>query len=70
MEYRNHIRDKSLFAKLKAEHKSLWCTSLYRLSLAKHFQDNVLWFPHNIDFRGRCYPIPPLLNHMGADLAR
>ena len=55
---------------MKSEQYSLWCTSLYRLSLAKHFQDNVLWFPHNIDFRGRCYPLPPLLNHMGADLAR
>ena len=70
VEYRNYHRDKSMFAKVKSEAYSLWCTSLYRLSLAKHFEDNVLWFPHNIDFRGRCYPIPPLLNHMGADLAR
>ncbi len=23
-----------------------------------------------MDFRGRVYPIPPHLNHMGADLAR
>lgn len=29
-----------------------------------------IYFPHNMDFRGRLYPIPPHLNHMGADLAR
>ena len=31
---------------------------------------NKLYFPHNMDFRGRVYPIPPHLNHMGADLNR
>lgn len=30
----------------------------------------VFWLPHNIDFRGRVYPIPPHLNHLGSDLAR
>jgi len=29
-----------------------------------------LYFPHNMDFRGRVYPIPPHLNHMGADINR
>jgi DNA-directed RNA polymerase len=28
------------------------------------------YFPHNLDFRGRVYPIPPHLNHIGNDLAR
>ena len=40
------------------------------LSIANHFKEKVLWFPHNMDFRGRVYPIPPYLNHMGSDLAR
>lgn len=26
--------------------------------------------PHNLDFRGRAYPIPPHLNHVGDDLSR
>ena len=26
--------------------------------------------PHNLDFRGRAYPIPPHLSHIGDDLAR
>lgn len=43
---------------------------MYRLSIANHFKDQVLWFPHNMDFRGRVYPLPPYFNHMGADLAR
>ncbi len=29
-----------------------------------------IYFPHNIDFRGRAYPISSHLNHMGADLTR
>lgn len=34
------------------------------------FRDKVFWLPHNMDFRGRVYPLPPHLNHLGADLAR
>merc|ERR1719233_2184015 len=48
----------------------LWCDMVYRLSLAQHFKDDVLWFPLNMDFRGRVYPIPSYLNHIGADLPR
>ena len=29
-----------------------------------------LYFPHNLDFRGRAYPIPPNLNHLGNDVSR
>lgn len=29
-----------------------------------------LYFPHQVDFRGRCYPVPPSLNHQGDDLCR
>ena len=28
------------------------------------------YFPHSLDFRGRAYPIPPHLNHVGSDLCR
>ncbi|XP_046738302.1 DNA-directed RNA polymerase, mitochondrial [Diprion similis] len=49
---------------------SLWCDTLYKLSLANHFRDEVFWLPHNLDFRGRVYPIPPHLHHLGSDLAR
>lgn len=58
------------FNKKRKETNSLFATVLYRLSLASHFRDDVLWFPHNFDFRGRVYPVPPHLNHMGDDLCR
>jgi DNA-directed RNA polymerase len=56
--------------KAKAESHSLYCSSLYKLSLAQHFRNDVLWYPLNMDFRGRVYPCPPHLNHMGNDLTR
>ncbi|XP_063146965.1 DNA-directed RNA polymerase, mitochondrial [Candoia aspera] len=43
---------------------------LYKLSLAKHMKDDVFWFPHNLDFRGRTYPCPPHFNHLGSDFTR
>ncbi|XP_066139814.1 DNA-directed RNA polymerase, mitochondrial [Euwallacea fornicatus] len=65
------------FYKLKLQHRrkqaemfSLWCDCLYRLSLANHFRNDIFWLPHNMDFRGRVYPVPPHLNHLGSDLAR
>ena len=29
-----------------------------------------MYFPHSVDFRGRAYPVPPYLNHLGADHCR
>ncbi|XP_043196144.1 DNA-directed RNA polymerase, mitochondrial-like [Amphibalanus amphitrite] len=54
----------------KAEQFGLWCDALYKLSLANHFRDRVLWLPHTVDFRGRAYPCPPHLSHLGSDLSR
>ena len=34
------------------------------------FDRQVIYFPMNLDFRGRVYPIPPHLNHLGNDLCR
>ncbi|XP_063699964.1 DNA-directed RNA polymerase, mitochondrial isoform X2 [Culicoides brevitarsis] len=65
-----HFKDKMMFKRRQAEMYSLWCDALYRLSLANHFRKKVFWLPHNLDFRGRAYSIPPHLNHLGSDLAR
>jgi len=35
-----------------------------------HENDANLYFPHNMDFRGRVYPVPPHFNHMSSDFAR
>lgn len=64
------FREKLQHSQKQAEMYSLWCDCLYRLSLANHFRERVFWLPHNMDFRGRVYPLPPHLNHLGSDLAR
>ncbi|XP_034243849.1 DNA-directed RNA polymerase, mitochondrial [Thrips palmi] len=49
---------------------SQWCDTLYKLCIANDFRDRVFWLPHNMDFRGRVYPVCPHLQHMSNDLAR
>lgn len=46
------------------------CFQNFQLEVARTFSEERLYFPHNIDFRGRAYPLPPYLNHMGADNVR
>lgn len=42
-----------------------------KLQVAESFVNApALYFPHNVDFRGRAYPIPPHLNHIGDDVCR
>ncbi|KAF7631131.1 DNA-directed RNA polymerase [Meloidogyne graminicola] len=60
----------AIMTKIKNEQKSLWCWLNYRLVLAQHYVNQDIYFPHNLDFRGRCYPISPQINHMGDDLNR
>ena len=39
--------------------------------IAKEFRDEpALYFPHNLDFRGRAYPMHGNLNHLGSDVSR
>ncbi|XP_040273449.1 DNA-directed RNA polymerase, mitochondrial [Bufo bufo] len=56
--------------KKAAEMFSLRMDSLYKLSIANHLRDQIFWFPHNMDFRGRTYPCPPYFNHLGSDVTR
>ncbi|KAG7513818.1 DNA-directed RNA polymerase, mitochondrial [Solea senegalensis] len=53
-----------------SEMHSLRMNALYQLSIANHIRDDVFWFPHNMDFRGRTYPCPPYFNHLGSDVTR
>ncbi|CRH00123.1 DNA-directed RNA polymerase, putative [Plasmodium relictum] len=46
-------------------------TFLQKLAVAKTLKDNeMIYFPHNIDFRGRMYPLSPHLHHMSDDICR
>jgi DNA-directed RNA polymerase len=43
----------------------------FQLEIARSYlNEPKFYYPHSIDFRGRAYPVPPLLNHMGSDIAR
>jgi len=54
-------------ARLRAD-RVLW---LLRLEVARHFKDyKAFYFPHQLDFRGRYYAVPPYLNHQQDDLSR
>ncbi|KAJ0166074.1 DNA-directed RNA polymerase, mitochondrial [Colletotrichum tanaceti] len=49
---------------------SVRCFMNFQLEIARAFRNQTFYFPHNIDFRGRAYPLPTYLNHMGADHVR
>ncbi|KAL0061581.1 DNA-directed RNA polymerase [Marasmius tenuissimus] len=54
----------------KASNHSDRCSVNYKIEIARTFLGDTIYFPHNIDFRGRAYPVPPHLNHIGDDLSR
>ncbi|KAI9218010.1 hypothetical protein BC828DRAFT_407986 [Blastocladiella britannica] len=49
---------------------SLRCDTNYKIEVARTFLGMEMYFPHNVDFRGRAYPMPVHLNHMSSDLCR
>ncbi|RYP81737.1 hypothetical protein DL769_001887 [Monosporascus sp. CRB-8-3] len=55
---------------LKSGLHSERCFMNFQLEIARAFKEQTFYFPHNMDFRGRAYPIPTYLNHMGADHTR
>ncbi|KAJ3129868.1 DNA-directed RNA polymerase [Physocladia obscura] len=46
------------------------CDTNYKIEIARSFLGQTIYFPHNMDFRGRAYPMPAHLNHMGNDFCR
>jgi Mitochondrial DNA-directed RNA polymerase len=51
--------------------RSLRCSALLKLNQAHQFKDfEKIYFPYNVDFRGRAYPVPPHLSNIGSDLCR
>jgi DNA-directed RNA polymerase len=40
------------------------------LGIANEWRDRTMWFPHNLDFRGRAYPLTSYLHPQGDDLCR
>ena len=45
--------------------------SLLKLNQAQKFKNfSEIFFPYNVDFRGRAYPVPPHFSIVGSDLCR
>lgn len=65
-----HQKELARCRKKTNEMYSLRMYALYNLSIANHMRDQIFWFPHNMDFRGRTYPCPPYFNHLGSDVSR
>ncbi|KAG6471691.1 hypothetical protein ZIOFF_069137 [Zingiber officinale] len=63
---------KMRFVKKKiSERHSQSCDVELKLSVARKMVDEEgFYYPHNLDFRGRAYPMHPYLNHLGSDLCR
>ena len=57
--------------KVNAEQHSLRCDLTLKMDLAQQLrEEEAIYFPLNIDFRGRVYPISPHVNHIGSDTVR
>ena len=46
------------------------CYLNFVLEVARSYLNETMYFPHNVDFRGRAYPMSPYLNHMSGDYCR
>jgi DNA-directed RNA polymerase len=59
------------YENIKGGYHSQRCFQNFQLEIASAMANEPkIFFPHSVDFRGRAYPIPPILNHIGSDLAR
>ncbi|CAA2967182.1 DNA-directed RNA polymerase 1, mitochondrial [Olea europaea subsp. europaea] len=57
--------------KENSERHSQRCDIELKLAVARKMKDeDSFYYPHNLDFRGRAYPMHPYLNHLGSDLCR
>ncbi|KAH0434170.1 DNA-dependent RNA polymerase [Colletotrichum camelliae] len=70
MARRNWIRTVKAIENKKGALHSQRCFMNFQLEIARAFRNQTFYFPHNVDFRGRAYPLPTYLNHMGADHVR
>ncbi|KAG6765794.1 hypothetical protein POTOM_029851 [Populus tomentosa] len=57
--------------KENSERHSQRCDIELKLAVARKMKDEEgFYYPHNLDFRGRAYPMHPYLNHLGSDVCR
>lgn len=63
------LKNKEILNKYSGD-RSVRCDLNYKLEIARGFLGEKMYFPHNLDFRGRAYPLSPHFNHLGNDLSR
>lgn len=70
-EFKKWKRARTEVYESNAKLKSLRYSAQQKIDLARKFKDEAaIYFPHNLDFRGRCYPIPAFLSPQGDDAAK
>ncbi|KFA78682.1 hypothetical protein S40288_01640 [Stachybotrys chartarum IBT 40288] len=67
---RQWARQVKAIQNVRSGYHSQRCYMNLQLEIARAFRNQTLYFPHNVDYRGRAYPMPTYLNHMGADHTR
>lgn len=71
LKYREALNKHNRFKQKNMDLHSLRCSAMLKLNQAKKFRDfEEIFFPYNVDFRGRAYPVPPHLSIVGSDLCR
>lgn len=58
-----HVSNRAAFSKRLSIHRLLWVAGKYK-------DDPEIYFPYQLDFRGRLYATPQILNPQGADPAK
>ncbi|KMZ74274.1 DNA-directed RNA polymerase [Zostera marina] len=57
--------------KINNERHALRCDIELKLMVARRLKEEEgFYYPHNLDFRGRAYPMHPHLNHLSSDMCR
>lgn len=70
-EFKTWKRNRAQVYEKNARGVSRRVSAAQKIALAVKFQDEeAIYFPHNLDFRGRCYPIPSILTPQGDDQAK
>lgn len=67
---RDYLRECRRLTLLNGALYSQRCDLNYKLDIARAFLGERFYMPHNIDFRGRAYPLSIHLNHLGNDVSR
>ena len=68
---RKRLNEIQIAKKRNNELHSLRCDMEYKLVIAREFsREERFYYPHNVDFRGRAYPMHPHLTHLGSDISR